>query len=95
MARGRRREMRVARKRLGCDAEFVRAKARDVLAQADESTDRLIAAELKLLAERYLTRALELDDAARRRARRVHLTTRRRKARAGPRPSSGAYRGDI
>jgi hypothetical protein len=86
---------RVAKKDRGVDGEVFRGKARDVLAKADDAADLLIAGELKLLAERYMNRARELEDRAIRRARRLGLTPRRQKSRAAPRPSSGAYRGDI
>lgn len=72
------------------DADAYRGKARDVLVKANAAADELIAAELRLLAKRYLKRALELD-----RARRTRLTPPPRKPRAGPRPSSGANRGDT
>lgn len=74
----------------GLDAEGFRGKARDVLAKADAAGDLCIATELRLLAERYLSRALELDG-----ARRPGLTPPRPEPPAGPRPSSGAGRGDT
>jgi hypothetical protein len=69
------------------DAEACRCKAQGALALAAAAADRLIAAELRLLAERYLSHALELE--ARRR-----LIPRPRAPRAVPPPSSDAYRGD-
>jgi hypothetical protein len=86
-------ESRVAKEPVP-EADAYRGKARDVLAKADAADDHLIATELRLLAERYLNRALELDG-GRRRARRTRLTPPRREKRADPRPSSGAGRGDT
>ena len=85
---------RVARKEPAPDADAYRGKARDILAQADAAADRLIATELRLLAERYLNLALEFESAKRQRARRTRLTPRPQGRRAGHRPSSGAGRGD-
>jgi hypothetical protein len=84
-------EKRVAKRDPGSDAALFRGKARDILAKADDSNDRIIAGELKLLAERYLDRAVELDGTA---SRRTRPTPRRRKPRAGPPPLSAAYRDD-
>ena len=84
----------MASKQATPDAEMYRVKARDILAQAEAAADHLIATELRLLADRYLTRALELESGPRRRARRTRLTPRPQARRAGPRPSSGAGRGD-
>jgi len=81
----------VASKEPAPEADAYRGKARDILAQAEASADHLIATELKLLAERYLNLAAELESGKRRR---VRLTPRPRGRRADPRPSSGADRGD-
>ena len=58
------------------DPDAYRRKALAILAKADSAGDRQIAAELTLLAERFLGRALELDGQRRRRS------ARRKRARA-------------
>jgi len=87
----RRDRRRVASKQLALDAKAYRLKAQDILVQADAAADHLIATELRLLAERYLNLAAELERGKRRRAR---VTPRPRARRADPRPSSGAGRGN-
>jgi hypothetical protein len=75
-------------------ADTYRAKARDILAQAEAAADHLIATELRLLAKRYLMLALEIENGRRPRARSRRVTPRPQAPPADPRPSSDAGRGD-